>query len=88
MTEHPTIQNVINGMRYLLRRYQEDRCSEIAAALVYMSLFALVPLLTVVYAIGSAVPTATNLQDQLQAFLVDNLLPEACLLYTSDAADE
>ena len=77
MTEHPTIQNVINGMRYLLRRYQEDRCSEIAAALVYMSLFALVPLLTVVYAIGSAVPTATNLQDQLQAFLVDNLLPEA-----------
>ena len=49
MTEHPTIQNVINGMRYLLRRYQEDRCSEIAAALVYMSLFALVPLLTVVY---------------------------------------
>ena len=77
MTEHPTIQNVINGMRYLLRRYQEDRCSEIAAALVYMSLFALVPLLTVVYAIGTAVPTATNLQDQLQAFLVDNLLPEA-----------
>ena len=77
MTEHPTIQNAISGMRYLLRRYQEDRCSEIAAALVYMSLFALVPLLTVVYAIGSAVPTATNVQDQLQAFLVDNLLPEA-----------
>jgi len=77
MTEHPRIQNAIKGMGYLLRRYQEDRCSEIAAALVYMSLFALVPLLTVVYAIGSAVPTATDLQAQLQSFLVDNLLPEA-----------
>ena len=77
MTEHPRIQNAINGIRYLLRRYQEDRCSEIAAALVYMSLFALVPLLTVIYAIGTAVPTATDLQDQLQGFLVDNLLPEA-----------
>ena len=77
MTEHPTIQNVINGMRYLLRRYQEDRCSEIAVSRQYMSLFALVPLLTVVYAIGGAVPTATNLQDQLQSILVDNLLPEA-----------
>ena len=77
MTEHPTIQNAVKGMAYLLRRYQEDRCSEIAAALVYMSLFALVPLLTVVYAIGSAVPTATDLQAQLQSFLVDNLLPEA-----------
>ena len=42
-----------------------------------MSLFALVPLLTVIYAIGSAVPTSANLQTQLQELLVNNLLPEA-----------
>lgn len=77
MTEHPIIQNSIRWTQYLLGRYRDDRCSEIAAALVYMSLFALVPLLTVIYAIGSAVPTATNLEQQLEQFLVSNLLPDA-----------
>ncbi|MBT5209000.1 MAG: transposase, partial [Halieaceae bacterium] len=83
MTEHPAIQNAIERCRYLLQRYQDDRCSEIAAALVYMSLFALVPLLTLIYAISTAVPTATDLQAQLQQFLIDNLLPEA----SQDVAD-
>ena len=81
MTEQEKIKNVaansVKGGQYLLRRYKADRCSEIAAALVYMSLFALVPLLTVIYAIGSAVPTSANLQTQLQEMLVNNLLPEA-----------
>ncbi len=77
MTEHSTIQNARERCRYLFQRYRDDRCSEIAAALVYMSLFALVPLLTLLYAISTAVPTATDLQAQLQQFLVDNLLPEA-----------
>lgn len=81
MTEQEKIKNVaansVKGGQYLLRRYKADRCSEIAAALVYMSLFALVPLLTVIYAIGSAVPTSANLQIQLQEMLVNNLLPEA-----------
>ena len=77
MTEHSQIQNAVDRSRYVLQRYQDDRCSEIAAALVYMSLFALVPLLTLVYSISTAIPTATDLQAQLQQFLVDNLLPEA-----------
>ena len=83
MTEHPAIQNAIERCRYLLQRYQDDRCSEIAAALVYMSLFALVPLLTLIYAISTAVPTATDLQAQLQQFFIDNLLHEA----SQDVAD-
>jgi membrane protein len=77
MTEPSPLHNVMERCRYLLQRYQQDRCSEIAAALVYMSLFALVPLLTLVYSISTAVPTATDIQAQLQQFLVDNLLPEA-----------
>ena len=77
MTEHSPIQNAVDRCRYLLQRYQDDRCSEIAAALVYMSLFALVQLLTLVYSISTAIPTATDIQAQLQQFLVDNLLPEA-----------
>jgi membrane protein len=32
---------------YIVERYDSDRCRDSAAALTYMSLFALVPLLTV-----------------------------------------
>jgi membrane protein len=77
MLSHPWVQKPVNALAYIVRRYREDRCSEISAALVYMSLFALVPLLTLVYTVGSLIPSAAGLQDQLQGFLVDNLLPEA-----------
>jgi len=77
MLQYPIIQKSTAASQYFLRRFKEDRCSEIAAALVYMSLFALVPLMTVLYAIGSAIPTATNLEIQIEQFLVENLLPES-----------
>jgi membrane protein len=62
---------------YLLSRYSADRCLESAAALTYMSLFALVPLLTVLYTMASAVPAFQGLEDKLQLFLFANLMPEA-----------
>lgn len=73
---HPIIQNVLRRAQYLLGRYRDDRCSEIAAALVYMSLFALVPLLTVLYAVAAAMPTGVGVEAQLQNLLIDNLVPE------------
>ena len=77
MQFHPWVQKPVNAVAYLASRYRTDRCAEISAALVYMSLFALVPLLTLVYTVGSIIPSAAGLQEQLQGFLVDNLLPEA-----------
>jgi len=77
MPFHPWVQKPVNGIAYLASRYRTDRCAEISAALVYMSLFALVPLLTLTYTVGSVIPGAAGLQGQLQEFLVDNLLPEA-----------
>lgn len=62
--------------RYLFTRFDADRCSENAAALTYMSLFALVPLLTVVYTMASAVPAFQGLEVKLQAFLFENLMPD------------
>lgn len=77
MFDYPIIQKSIAASQYFLHRFREDRCSEIAAALVYMSLFALVPLMTVLYAVGSAIPTAIDLEVQIEQFLVENLLPDA-----------
>ena len=64
---------------YVFSRYSSDRISENAAALTYMSLFALVPLLTVLYTMASAIPAFQGLEERMQAFLFDHLLPETSL---------
>ena len=74
---HPIIQKVLRGAHYLVGRYRADRCAEIAAALVFMSLFALVPLLTVLYAIASAIPTVNGIESQLQDYLMGYLVPDS-----------
>ena len=63
-------------LRYLFSRFSADRCSENAAALTYMSLFALVPLITVSYTMAAAVPAFQGLEEQINAFMYDNLLPD------------
>lgn len=72
----PIITNVRQRAQYLLGRYRDDRLSEIAAALVYMSLFALVPLLTVLYTIASAVPAFDSMEGELQNLLLRYMLPD------------
>ncbi|PLW70035.1 YihY family inner membrane protein [Pseudohalioglobus lutimaris] len=64
-------------VRYLMSRFTADRCSENAAALTYMSLFAMVPLLTVLYTMASAIPTFQGLEEQMQSFLFENLMPQS-----------
>ncbi len=61
---------------YVFSRYTVDRCSENAAALTYMSLFALVPLLTVLYTMASAIPAFQGLETQMQAFMFEHLMPD------------
>ena len=54
MVTHPTVQNASLRLRYLLNRCVEDRLNASAAALTFVSLFALVSLLTVAPSIASA----------------------------------
>ncbi|MGL4566356.1 MAG: YihY family inner membrane protein, partial [Halioglobus sp.] len=62
--------------RYLFSRFNADRCSENAAALTYMSLFALVPLLTVLYTMASAVPAFQGMEARMEAFMFEHFLPD------------
>lgn len=77
----PDIARHLPGLRrrllYLLRRYRDDQCRERAAALTYMSLFALVPLLTVLFTMASVAPAFEGLEGRLQDMLFDNLVPDA-----------
>jgi len=54
-----------------------DGSTQSAAALTYMTLFAVVPFLTVIYAVFSLIPAFDGVDRQLQALIVTNLLPEA-----------
>lgn len=71
-----TARPLQNRAAYLLKRYQDDRCRDTSAALTYMSLFALVPLLTVFYAMASAIPAFQDLGATMQSGLFENLVPE------------
>ena len=77
MVTHPTLQNASLRLRYILNRFVEDRLNAGAAALTFVSLFALVPLLTVTLSIASALPAAGNIEGKLNEFLLQFLLPES-----------
>ena len=70
------LRELLRRALYLASRFKADRCMESAAALTYMSLFALVPLLTVTYTMASAVPAFQGLEEQVQDFLFQHLMPE------------
>ncbi len=65
----------IKLLRYIQQRYVADGCSNSAAALTYMSLFAAVPLMTVMYAILSAVLPAQEVSLQIHGLIFDNFAP-------------
>lgn len=52
-------------------------CQKSAAALTYLSLFALVPLMTVVYSVFSLIPAFDGVAEQLQLLLFNHFVPES-----------
>ncbi len=61
----------------LVRDFKAAGCQKSAAALTYMTLFALVPMLTVFYAVFSVVPAFNGVAEQFQNTLFSNLVPES-----------
>ncbi|UJJ32304.1 YihY family inner membrane protein [Halopseudomonas maritima] len=61
--------------RYLARRFLEDNCIKNAAALTYTTLFAVVPVMTVAYAMLAAIPAFDQVGSQVEAFIFKNFLP-------------
>ncbi|GAA5316433.1 MAG: YihY family inner membrane protein [Candidatus Pelagadaptatus aseana] len=64
---------------YLWHQFRERRLQDRAAALTYMTLFAIVPMLTVIYSMFSLVPSFQGLGNQLEAMLYQHMLPDSGL---------
>lgn len=73
-----TLAAVTRAWRFVQHLYQrivEDDCLRSAAALTYLTLFALVPLMTVAYAVLSAVPAFDAAGDQIEQFIFSHFVP-------------
>lgn len=64
---------------YLYREYGEKGCRQQAAALTYMTLFAVVPLLTVIFTMFSLFPAFEGMSDTVQSFLFKHMMPDSGL---------
>ncbi|MDX1400892.1 MAG: YihY family inner membrane protein, partial [Kiloniellales bacterium] len=68
--------DVIGFPVYIVRRFAIDNAPRIASSLSFATLLALVPLFSVIFATFSLVPSYQHLFQDLQAAVLDNLLPE------------
>ncbi len=78
---HPTpvpqrLLDAFGFLRFVLRRWSEDRCPQVAASLTYTTLLALVPLFMIAVAMLSSMPFFEDVMVRLKVFLLMNLVPE------------
>jgi membrane protein len=68
--------DALGFLRFVLRRWSEDRCPQIAGSLTFTTLLALVPVFAIIVAMLSRAPFFEEMMVQIKAFLLLNLVPE------------
>lgn len=68
--------DALGFLRFVLRRWSEDRCPQIAGSLTFTTLLALVPIFAVAVAMLSRAPFFEEVMVQIKIFLLLNLVPE------------
>lgn len=63
-------------VRFVVRRWVDDRCPQIASSLAFTSLLAMVPVFAIAVAVLSWSPFFERVMAQIKVFLLLNLLPE------------
>lgn len=71
-----TIDKLGNFMRYLARRFIDDRCFEAAGSLSYTSILAIVPFAAVVFAVFTAFPAFDQWSEKLTDFVFASFVPD------------
>ncbi|MEH6386252.1 MULTISPECIES: YihY family inner membrane protein [Pseudomonas] len=71
----PRLEQSVHFLRYLVKRFFVDNCMETAAALTYTTLFAVVPIMTVTYAMLAVIPQFGDVGGQIEDFIFQNFVP-------------
>jgi len=69
------ISDFVEFGRFLVQRFLADRGPHSAAALTYTTLFAVVPMMTVTFAMLSAIPAFQGVGEQIQLYIFRNFIP-------------
>jgi membrane protein len=72
---HQRLSDTFEWGRFLIKRFLSDRAPNNAAALTYTTLFAVVPTMTVTFAMLSAIPAFQGTEEQIQIFIFRNFVP-------------
>src|SRR4030065_2254075 len=70
------LRDFLNFMRFIVMRFHQDRCIQIAASLTFTTLLSLVPLLTIALTVFSAFPVFEDFSSQIKTYLINNLMPD------------
>ncbi|WP_280567900.1 YihY family inner membrane protein [Chromohalobacter sp. 296-RDG] len=66
---------ILRSLRELIQRFDSHDGLKTASALTYTTLFAVVPFMTVVYAMLSAIPSFQGISEQLQGLIFSQFVP-------------
>ncbi|MNM69740.1 ribonuclease BN [compost metagenome] len=77
------VQGLIDFWHYLVQRFMADSAPNKAAALTYTTLFAVVPMMTVSFAMLSAIPAFEGMGERIQVFVFRHFVPS-----TGEAVEE
>jgi membrane protein len=70
------VRDLIGFPRFVLRRWNEDRCPQVASSLAFTTLLALAPIFAIGVAVLSATPLFGDVMAQLRVVILANLAPE------------
>lgn len=70
------LREIFGFLRFVLRRWRDDRCPQIAGSLTYTTLLALAPMFAIVVAVLSSAPFFDVIMAKVKLFLQLNLVPE------------
>lgn len=69
-------QNLLNFIRFVAGRFNQDNCEQVAASLTFTTLLSLVPLVTIALSLFSAFPVFDEFSTQIKTYLLSNLMPD------------
>ena len=70
------MRNLHHFLRFVLRRWSEDRCPQVASSLAFTTLLAMAPVFAISVALLSSAPFFEQVMVNVKVFLLLNLAPE------------
>lgn len=80
-------RQAISFMRFVTKHFLQDDCRQNAAALTYTTLFAVVPIMTVTFAILSAIPSMQSVSGDIQNFVFRHFIPSSGMMVQNHLHD-